>query len=77
MSQDLYNIAVGIAGALGGWWLNIMWKAIHELESKVASIDVLVAGQYIRKDEFDRVIQALFDKLDKIDDKLDGKADKT
>lgn len=83
MSQDLYNIALGLAAFLGGWWMKVMWeslkdlqKADKELAEKVGSIEVLVAGTYIKRDDFDKVADAIFRKLDKIEDKLDGKADK-
>jgi len=83
MSQDLYNIALGLAAFLGGWWMKVMWeslkdlqKADKELAEKVGSIEVLVAGTYIKREAFDKVADAIFRKLDKIEDKLDGKADK-
>lgn len=74
--QDLFNIAVGVAGSLGGWWLNTMWTAMRELERKVASIDVLVAGSYVKREEFKELSEVLFEKLDRIDAKLDRKVDK-
>ena len=76
MNQDLYNIAMAVAGALGGWWLNTMWQLMRDLERKVASIDVLVAGSYVKRDELKQLSDVLFEKLDRIDQKLDRKADK-
>ena len=46
----------------------------ENLASKVQAIEVLVAGQYVKRDDFDRKIDALFAKLDVIDAKLDTKA---
>ena len=46
----------------------------ENLASKVQAIEVLVAGQYVKRDDFDRKIDALFAKLDAIDAKLDMKA---
>lgn len=81
--QHLFNIAIALIGALGGWILKILWDALRDLQEadkvltdKVATIEVLVAGQYVRKDDFDRLADALFRKLDRIQDKLDDKADK-
>lgn len=74
--QELFNIAIAIVGALGGWWLNTMWSVMRELEKKVASIDVLVAGSYVKRDELTQLSNVLFEKLDRIDQKLDRKADK-
>jgi hypothetical protein len=81
--QDAFNVAIAIAGCLGGWCIRTMWdalqdlrKADRELAEKVGSIEVVVAGQYVKRDELDRSLNALFSKLDRIEDKLDGKQDK-
>ncbi len=83
MSQDLYNIVVGIAGILGGWWLKVTWETLKDLQiadkdlvDKVSKIEVLVAGNYVRREDFDRTIERLFDKLDHIEMKIDQKADR-
>lgn len=83
MEQQLFNIAVGVAGALGGWWMKAMWDAVKELKvaderlaSQVSDLKVLVAGDYVRREMFDRLSDAIFAKLDRIESKLDGKADK-
>lgn len=83
MEQQVFNIAVGIAGALGGWWMKAMWDAVKELKtaderlaSQVSDLKVLVAGDYVRREMFDRLSDAIFTKLDRIENKLDGKADK-
>jgi len=81
--QELFNIAMGFIMAIFGWFLRISWesltslqKADQNLADKVARIEVLVAGEYVKKDEFDRAIERLFDKLDHIEMKIDQKADK-
>lgn len=81
--QQFFNIAVAIIGALGGWVMRIMWQTLDELKTKdakladkVAQIEVLVAGQYVKRDDMDKSMSALFTKLDRIEDKLDKKADK-
>lgn len=83
MDQTLFNIAVTITGFLGGWWLKVLWDAVKDLQSadkvlveKVNSIEILVAGNYITKSDFDKIGAAIFAKLDKIEDKLDRKVDK-
>ena len=76
--QTAFNIAAGIAGGFGGWLLNNLFlsmrdlsKADTELAAKVSSIEVLVAGQYVKRDEFNSKIDAVFNKLESIEDKLD------
>ena len=81
--QTVFNIALAITGFLGGWVLKVVWEAVKELQTadkilveKVASIEILIAGNYMSKQDFDKIAAAIFAKLDKIDDKLDRKADK-
>lgn len=81
--QQFFNIAVAIIGALGGWVMRIMWQTLDELKTKdakladkVAQIEVLVAGQYVKRDDMDKSMSVLFTKLNRIEDKLDKKADK-
>jgi hypothetical protein len=76
-SQSLFNLSVGIAGTLGGWCLKTIWDAVKDLQredkelaEKVASIEVLVAGKYITRDEFTAVVNMLFTKLDNIKDAM-------
>lgn len=81
--QTIFDIAVGIAGALMGWVLTIVWGALKDLQradkelaEKVASIEVLVAGRYITREEFNTVVTAVFTKLDRIQDTLSNKVDR-
>lgn len=81
--QLAFNLAVGICGFLGGWILKHLYETIHDLQivdaqltDKVQAIEVLVAGQYVKRDDLERNINAIFAKLDRIEAKLDLKADK-
>ena len=82
-SQTLINYLVLFAGAMGGWILKVLWDSINELRAvdanlveKVASIEIMVAGSYITRDEFQRTITSMFSKLDRIEDKVSQKADR-
>ena len=68
------------AGGILGFLLNSVWQAVKDLQAadrqlaeKVATIEILVAGEYVRKDEFERTIMRLFEKLDHIEEKFDRK----
>lgn len=81
--QTLFNTAVSGVLLLAGWILRVLWDSLkqlqrddRELADKVNKIEVLVAGQYVKRNEFDKVMERLFDKLDQIELKIDGKADK-
>jgi len=83
MDQVIINWLLAGFGALIGFLLNAVWQAVKDLQTadkelagKVAEIEVLMAGAYVRKDEFTQSVNALFAKLDRIEDKLDKKVDK-
>ena len=46
------------------------------MTEKVNTIEILIAGNYMSKQDFDKIAAAIFQKLDKIEDKLDRKVDK-
>lgn len=84
IDQQMFNVIFAVAGALGGWWMKAMWESMKDLEradkrltSEVSDLKVLVAGQYVKQDAFDRTIAALFTKLDRMEDKLNHKIDKS
>lgn len=81
--QEFFDWVLAGLSALLGFLLNAVWQAVkdlqkedQELAKRVGEIEVLVAGNYITRQEFDRVIDKLFTKLDAIDMKLDKKVDK-
>lgn len=56
--------------------LRDLQNADLELAEKVKGIELLVAGNYTKRSEMERMYDALFSKLDRIEDKLDTKLDK-
>lgn len=83
MDQTIVNWMLAGFGGLIGFLLNAVWQAVKELQkadkdltAKVAEIEVLVAGAYVKKDDLEKLSNAIFTKLDRIEDKLDGKVDK-
>jgi hypothetical protein len=51
-------------------------EADKELADKVAAIEVLVAGRYITREEFNSTFNQVFERLDRIRDLLSTKADR-
>lgn len=81
--QEFYDWVLSGFCAVLGFLLNAVWQAVkdlqradNELTKRVSEIEVLVAGNYVTRQEFDRVVERLFTKLDSIDRKLDSKVDK-
>jgi hypothetical protein len=71
-TQQLFNIAVGLAAFLGGWVLNNITKAIERLDTDVRAMP----STYVSKDDYRRDIDDIKEMLGKIFDKLDSKVDK-
>ncbi len=83
MDQTIVNWILTGLGTLLGFLLNAVWQAVKDLQSadkqladKVATIEILVAGEYVRKEDFERTIQRLFEKLDHMEEKFDRKMEK-
>lgn len=81
--QQLFNVLFAVVGVLGGWWMKAMWEAVKALEhadkalsNQVGELRVLVAGGYVKTEQFESHSKAIFSKLDRIEDKLDLKVDK-
>lgn len=67
----LFNIAVAIAGALGGWWMKAMWDGLKEMQRDMREIERELPENYVRKDDFKDVIREIrqdmkdgFNKMD-------------
>lgn len=85
--QFAFNVALGLIAFLGGWIMNNFRDNLKDLYEKnniqidkLQDIHILVAGQYVKREEMYKEIEklsvAIFNKLDKIDNKLDEKLDK-
>jgi hypothetical protein len=76
MDQQYINFILGTGCAALGWFARELWTAVKMLKEDLSKLREEIARDYIRKDEFNRIADLLFAKLDDIRDKLDGKADK-
>lgn len=83
MDQTIINLIIAATGGLFGFIMKSLYEAIKELQKadrdladKVSSIEVLVAGKYVTRDELATAINRIVSQLDRIEEKLQGKADK-
>lgn len=81
--QVIFNWIIAAFGTVLGFILKTIWNAVKDLQradtilvDKVNHIEVLVAGQYVSRYDFDKVMGRLLTKLDTIENKIDMKADK-
>jgi hypothetical protein len=76
MSQDLYNIIVGVSGAAIGWVLKIVWDSVNSLQRDMKTLERELHTSYVSKDDYKTDIQDLKEMLKAIFDRLDRKVDK-
>jgi len=83
LDQTFINAALSGFGLLASFLLKAIWDDIKALEradanlaQQISGINLLVAGSYVKREDLAELTHALFSKLDKIEDKLDKKADK-
>lgn len=87
MDQVIFNWAVGLSGALGGWILKVIWDAILELKKDLQRMDTKMHEDFVRRDDFKDAVNGIktdmkdgFNKIDNtlglIFKKLENKEDK-
>ena len=75
-SQDIFNAAITLSGAFGGWILKTIWDAIKDLKTEVKELNREVNQDFVRREDFKDSMTDIKEMLNKIFDKLDNKADK-
>jgi len=78
--QILFDVLVALVSGLGGWILATMWKEIKDARKDHSDLIGKLPETYARRDDvadaISRIERAMTDGLNRIFDKLDGKADK-
>lgn len=80
--QELFNIVLGVAAFFGGWWMKTLWASMKELQlrqnqfvDRMSQTEVAVARLCAAREESQRNFEALFRKLDRIEDRITEKFD--
>ncbi len=76
MSQDLYNIIVGVCGAAIGWLLKVIWESVRALQTDMKEIEKELHTKYVSKDDYRADIQEIKEMVKAIFERLERKADK-
>jgi hypothetical protein len=81
--QNLFNILLGAALPIGGWFCRQLWDSVKELKAEIAGLRLHVSDAYVKKSEVDSFkieMDKRFDKLEtmigRLFDKIEAKADK-
>ena len=81
--QSIFNLIGGAAVAAGGWFAREIWGAVKELRRDLHELEVDLPKSYVSRDDLDKrmnhieaMFQRIYDKIERVEVKLDGKADK-
>lgn len=72
----MFNIVAALAGGLGGFILRATWTALEAMRKDLQALQTSISETYIRRDDFRADLQDIRSILNRIDIKLDTKADK-
>jgi len=75
--QVIVNIIAGIIIGGFGWFGRQLWDAVQELRKDLHQLEVDLPKTYTPKDDFAAAMKEINAGLQRIYDKLDGKADKS
>lgn len=70
MDQIIINWILGGFGLLISFLLGVIWNTLRDLQKNVSDLEVLVAGDYVKRDDYGKTVTRLFDELKTIDTKL-------
>ena len=83
MNQDVINYIIGGFAAMMAAVLGNFWSSIKELQAmdrdtfkKVSEVELLIAGTYVKREEFTTALEKVSTQLGRIEDKIDKKVDK-
>ena len=74
--QWIVNTGFIVVSSVFGWLARQLWDAVGVLKKDLSSLREEIANDRVHKSDFKDLSDAIFRKLDRIEDKLDGKADK-
>lgn len=67
-SQMIINLLLALLAFFWGWFLRDLKKVQENNGARLHNVELLVTGNYVTKEEFNRNNAAMFVKLDKIYD---------
>jgi hypothetical protein len=74
MEQDIFNWAVALTGALGGWILKVIWDMLREMRVEMQTRDIRIQDDlkkldtkmhddFVRRDDFKDAVKEIKDDM--------------
>jgi hypothetical protein len=76
IEQPIVHTLIGVVLTGFGWLIKVLWDSHKDLDEEVDTLKVAVAADYVKREELRSEFKAISAKLDRIEIKLDKKADK-
>lgn len=76
MDQTVINFLGGAGMAVAGWFMRMLWDADKELRADLSRLREELPKTYAEKGDLIKGFDRVFEKLDRIEEKLDQKVDK-
>jgi len=74
--QDYFNFLGAILAAVFGWLGKTIWNAVQELKDDLKNLERHIPESYVAKIDFQRHEDRVISYLERIEQKIDRKADK-
>jgi hypothetical protein len=74
--QSIFNLIGGAILCAIGWWCREIWDSVKSLKNSLQDVEIDIAKNYASKAEINTRLDKIDDVLERIFDKLDGKADR-
>lgn len=74
--QSIINMSVAAAFAAVGWLGREVWGAVKELRRDLHDLEVSLPKEYAQKVDLDRRMERIEQMFQRIEDRLESKADK-
>jgi hypothetical protein len=74
--QHWFEAVLALLVSVMAWFMKILWTKQEQTNNELVAHRIEIARHYVTQEQFERVAETLYAKLDKIDDKLDRKQDK-
>jgi hypothetical protein len=74
--QTLFNLILGVSSALFGFLVRTLWDAVTELRRDLHRLERDLPERYFSKLDFETWVRRLDARLERIEEKIDGKQDR-
>jgi predicted nucleic acid-binding Zn-ribbon protein len=74
--QPYINLILGSALAIAGWFARQVWGAVQSLKEDIQDLEIRMPSEYVRKNDLNDALRRIDSTLERIEKKLDAKADK-